>query len=205
MSVVIRRVVAPRIDFNALRRELNLPTQFPLPAQREAEEAAVAPPRPAVDRTGIPFVTIDPATSRDLDQAVCLRRRSGNGYRVHYAIADVASHVRPGGELEAETWRRGQTVYLPDGHVPLHPETLSEGAASLLPDADRAAVVWTIDLDADGATVAVDVARARVRSAPSSTTSACRPTSRRDGWRNRSRCCRRSGRCCSPVASTGGR
>jgi exoribonuclease R len=72
--------------------------------------------------------------------------------------------VRPGGELEAETWRRGQTVYLPDGNVSLHPETLSEGAASLLPDADRAAVVWTIDLDADGATVAVEVARARVRS-----------------------------------------
>ena len=65
---------------------------------------------------------------------MCLTRRPG-GYRVHYAIADVAAFVRPGGALEAETWLRGQTIYLPDGNVPLHPVALSEGAASLLPDA----------------------------------------------------------------------
>ncbi|WP_435821402.1 RNB domain-containing ribonuclease, partial [Micromonospora parva] len=122
------------------------------------------PPPPPVDRTDIPFVTVDPATSRDLDQAMHLARRPGGGYRVRYAIADVAAHVTPGGALEAETWRRGQTIYLPDGNVPLHPRTLSEGAASLLPDVDRAAVLWTIDLDADGATVAVEVERALVRS-----------------------------------------
>jgi exoribonuclease R len=156
--------VAPRIDFSALRRELELPTRFPLAAQREADESAAAPPAPAADRTDIPFVTIDPATSRDLDQAMCLTRRPGGGYRVRYAIADVAAHVRAGGELEAETWRRGQTIYLPDGNIPLHPPTLSEGAASLLPDVERAAVVWTIDLAADGETVAVELERARVRS-----------------------------------------
>ncbi|HEY0700590.1 MAG TPA: RNB domain-containing ribonuclease, partial [Micromonospora sp.] len=77
---------------------------------------------------------------------------------------DVSAYVRPGGALEAETWRRGQTIYLPDGRVPLHPERLSEGAASLLPGSDRAAVLWTIDLDADGDTVAVALERARIRS-----------------------------------------
>ncbi|TDB77031.1 RNB domain-containing ribonuclease [Micromonospora sp. KC723] len=162
--MVIRRVLAPRIDFGALRRELGLPDGFPAAAQREADEAAAAPPPDRVDRTDVPFVTVDPATSRDLDQAMHLSRRPGGGFRVRYAIADVAAHVRPGGPLEAETWRRGQTVYLPDGNVPLHPHTLSEGAASLLPDVDRAAVVWTLDLDADGDTVAVALERARVRS-----------------------------------------
>ncbi|KXK61922.1 ribonuclease II [Micromonospora rosaria] len=163
--MVIRRVLAPRIDFGALRRELGLPEEFPSAAQREADEAAAAPlPTGIDDRTDVPFVTLDPVGSRDLDQAMHLSRRPGGGYRVRYAIADVAAHVRPGGALEEETWRRGQTVYLPDGNVPLHPHTLSEGAASLLPDVDRAAVVWTIDLDADGGTVAVELARARVRS-----------------------------------------
>ncbi|MFI1193964.1 RNB domain-containing ribonuclease [Micromonospora sp. NPDC020750] len=162
--MVIRRVLAPRIDFGALRRELGLPEQFPPVAQREAEAAAAAPPRAAADRTDIPFVTVDPATSRDLDQAMHLARRPGGGFRVRYAIADVAAHVRPGGALEEETWRRGQTVYLPDGNVPLHPHTLSEGAASLLPGQDRAAVVWTVDLDPDGGTVAVTLERALVRS-----------------------------------------
>ncbi|MEV0326243.1 RNB domain-containing ribonuclease [Micromonospora echinospora] len=162
--MVIRRVLAPRIDFGALRRELGLPDRFPPEAQQEADEAAARPLPALTDRTDVPLVTLDPATSRDLDQAMCLTRRPGGGYRVRYAIADVATHVRPGGPLEAETWRRGQTVYLPDGNVPLHPESLSEQAASLLPDVERAAVLWTIDLDADAATVGVHLERARVRS-----------------------------------------
>ena len=139
--MVTRLVQAPRIDFASLRRELELPTRFPLAAQREADDAAAqvaagltaqVATLAAVDRTDIPFVTIDPATSRDLDQALSLHRRTG-GFRVFYAIADVTSFVPLGGELEGETWRRGETVYLPDGKVPLHPMSLSEGAASLLP------------------------------------------------------------------------
>jgi exoribonuclease R len=165
--VVTRLVRAPRIDFASLRRELELPTQFPLAAQREADEAAARaseePSPDAADRTDIPFVTIDPATSRDLDQALHLHRLE-RGYRISYAIADVSAFVPVGGELQAETWRRGETVYLPDGKVPLHPVSLSEGAASLLPDQTRRAVLWTIDIDADGATTAVRVERAIVRS-----------------------------------------
>jgi exoribonuclease R len=162
--VALRRVRAPHIDFGALRRELKLPDGFPTSVSEEAEQSAAHPPNPPVDRTDIPFATVDPATSLDLDQAMCLQRRSGGGYRVHYAIADVASWVRPGGAVDVETWGRGQTVYLPDGKVPLHPKVLSEDAASLLPGQDRPAVVWTIDLDADGGTVAMAVERALVRS-----------------------------------------
>ncbi|GAA0477492.1 ribonuclease R [Paractinoplanes deccanensis] len=159
----IRRVWAPDIDFAGLRRELRLPGEFPAGALAEAEAAAGRAVTEAADLTGVPFVTIDPASSRDLDQAMHLSRRDG-GYRVRYAIADVASYVRPGGPLEAETWVRGQTIYLPDGRIPLHPPVLSEGAVSLFPDVDRLAVVWTIDLDAEGATTAVSLERARVRS-----------------------------------------
>jgi exoribonuclease R len=157
-------VWAPQIDFSVLRRELGLTEEFPAAALAEAEDAAKNAALPATDRTDVPFVTIDPATSQDLDQAMHLSRRSGGGYRVQYAIADVASYVQPGAALEAESWVRGQTVYLPDGRVPLHPPVLSEGAVSLFPDVDRSAVVWTIDLDADGATTGVSLARARVRS-----------------------------------------
>ncbi|WP_155372040.1 RNB domain-containing ribonuclease [Catellatospora vulcania] len=158
-----RRLHAEAIDFTALRHELELPDGFPPAAQAQAEAAAAEVKLPDADRTELPFVTIDPPGSRDLDQAVCLFRRDG-GYRVHYAIADVASYVVPDSPLEAETWRRGQTVYLPDGKVPLHPPVLSEGAVSLLPGVDRAAVVWTIDVSADGDTVGVHMQRARVRS-----------------------------------------
>ncbi|GAA2627040.1 RNB domain-containing ribonuclease [Paractinoplanes durhamensis] len=159
----IKRVWAPQIDFSALRRELRLPGEFPAAVIAEAEAAVGADAAARVDRTDVPFVTVDPASSRDLDQAMHLERLGG-GYRVRYAIADVASFVRPDGALAAETWVRGQTIYLPDGRIPLHPEVLSEGAASLLPDVERPAVLWTIDLDADGAIVDVGLERARVRS-----------------------------------------
>jgi len=161
--VPIKRVWAPRIDFSVLRRELKLPGEFPPEALAEAETAARERPLPPTDLTDVPFVTIDPATSRDLDQALHLSR-AGSGYRVRYAIADVASYVRPGGPLEAETLVRGQTVYLPAGKVPLHPAVLSEDAVSLFPDVDRAAVVWTIDVDAGGAIGDVRLERATVRS-----------------------------------------
>jgi exoribonuclease R len=162
--VPINRVWAPRIDFSLLRRELGLPDAFASEAEREAEAAARTTPLPATDLTDVPFVTIDPPSSKDLDQAVCLAARPGGGYRVQYAIADVAAFVRAGGALEAETWARGQTIYFPDGRVPLHPPVLSEDAVSLLPDVERAAVVWTIDVDADAAIAAVALRRARVRS-----------------------------------------
>jgi exoribonuclease R len=163
--MVIRRLVAPSIDFSALRRELNLPSRFSPAAQREADAIATAGPAlPTLDLTGVDFVTIDPPDSMDLDQAMCLSRRPGGGYRVQYAIADVSAFVAPEGVLFDETWTRGQTIYLPDGRIPLHPLNLSEGAASLLPDQLRPAVVWTIDLDAHGATTAARVERATVRS-----------------------------------------
>src|SRR5581483_10869513 len=102
--------------------------------------------------------TIDPAGSRDLDQALHLERTAG-GFRFHYAIADVAAFVTPGSQLDEETRRRGETLYFPDVRVPLHPAVLSEDAASLLPGQLRPAVLWTIDLDRTGEVASVDVGR----------------------------------------------
>nr|WP_245572636.1 RNB domain-containing ribonuclease [Actinokineospora enzanensis] len=141
-----------------------MPDQFPPGALAEAEQAVFDGPRgERVDATALPLVTIDPPGAKDLDQAVLLERR-GDGYRVHYAIADLGAFVVPGGALDAEVRGRGQTIYLPDGNVPLHPTVLSEGAASLLPDQTSPAALWTIDLDAVGEPVHAEVRRAWVRS-----------------------------------------
>jgi exoribonuclease R len=150
--------------FDAIRAELQLPGTYPPEALAEAEAAVKAPRLPENDATDLPLVTLDPASSMDLDQAMYLEKREGGGYRVHYAIADVAAFVTPGGALDLETHRRGETYYMPDMRIPLHPEILSEGAASLLPGQIRPALLWRIDLDSSGETTDVDVRRARVRS-----------------------------------------
>lgn len=176
--------VAQTLD--ALRAHYEVPTAFPPEALAEAEAAAGAwaqdgPARlladGARDARDLELVTIDPPDSMDLDQAVLLERlpaQAGGGtgaaqepaaaYRVHYAIASLATFVTPGGALDAELRRRGETIYAPDAATPLHPEVLSHGAASLLQDAERPACLWTIDLDERGEVVSARVERALVRS-----------------------------------------
>ncbi|TNC23226.1 RNB domain-containing ribonuclease [Amycolatopsis alkalitolerans] len=151
--------------FGHLRAEFELPESFRAEVLAEAEAAGVDPrEEDREDATDLPLVTIDPPGAKDLDQAMLLSRR-GDGFRVQYAIADLGAFVVPGGPVDRESRRRGQTLYLPDGNVPLHPPVLSEGAASLLPGETRPAVLWTIDLDSRGEPTAIRVRRALVRSA----------------------------------------
>jgi exoribonuclease R len=152
-------------DFVRIRREFKLPESFPDDVLAQAEEAAAA----AWTREGrddlcdLRFVTIDPPGSMDLDQAMLLERR-GDGYLVRYAIADVSAFVTAGDAVDKEAWNRGQTFYCPDERVPLYPPSLGEGAASLLPDQERPALVFAIELDAAGRQTSARVDRATVRS-----------------------------------------
>lgn len=161
-SETLREALLAR--FAAIREELGLVAGFPAEVQAEAEAVVASPvDLPERDETAVPFVTIDPASSMDLDQAMHLER-DGDGYRVRYAIADVPAFVRPGGAIDSEARRRGQTVYCPDQRVPLHPTVLSEAAASLLPGEVRPAFVWDMRLDAEGEGTSAEVYRAMVRS-----------------------------------------
>jgi exoribonuclease R len=161
------RLAAPADDLRAtfvgIRAEIGLPESFPDDVLEEAREAARSPRMPDVDRTDVPFVTMDPPSAMDLDQAFHLERR-GEAIRLRYAIADPSAFVTPGGAVDREAHARGETAYSPDRRTPLYPEVLSEAAASLLPDGPRPAVVWSVDVDADGLPLHVDVERAVVRS-----------------------------------------
>lgn len=151
------------LDFAGIRAEFGLPADFPTAVLAEAEQAVSAEFGPRRDATDLPLVTIDPPGAKDLDQAMLIERRAA-GYRLYYAIADLGHFVGPGSALDAEARRRGQTLYLPDELVPLHPPQLAQDAASLLPEEVRPAVLWTIDCDADGESVHAYAERAMVRS-----------------------------------------
>lgn len=146
-----------------LRDTLGVTADFPADAEGEARRAAAAPLGDLPDLTDVAFLTIDPPGSTDLDQAMHLSTTDA-GFRVRYAIADVPFFVAPGGPLDVETRRRGQTLYAPDGRVPLHPPVISEDAGSLLPDRVRRAYVWDFSLDSDGTLLETSLSRALVRS-----------------------------------------
>lgn len=147
----------------ALRVQFQIPAGFAPAILAEAETAAKRAPSEHVDRTDMPFVTLDPATSTDLDQAFAIER-SGGDLLLHYAIADVAWFVADGDAIDAEAWARGETVYLPDGKASLHPPVLAEGAASLLPDGPRPAVIFNVRVAGDGAVKLDSAERAVIRS-----------------------------------------
>lgn len=150
--------------FAQIRAEYELPQDFPADVLAEAEQVAAQPlSLPDRDETAVPYCTLDPVGSMDLDQALHIER-VGRNYRVRYAIAHVASFIEPGGAIDLEARRRGQTVYCPDVRVPLHPPRLSEGAASLLPGVVRPAYVWDMTVDATGEGTDVQVYSALVRS-----------------------------------------
>ncbi|KRB73307.1 ribonuclease II [Nocardioides sp. Root190] len=165
-NLVVRvKVSSPTLQegFRAIAQELELPGEFSAEVTAAAEKAAAAVVLPELDRTDLPFVTIDPAGSMDLDQAVHIER-AGDGFVVHYAIADVAAFVTAGDPIDLEANRRGETLYGASSRIPLHPPALSEGAASLLPDQVCPSLLWTLAVDAEGSCTDVHVERALVRS-----------------------------------------
>jgi len=154
--------------FRHVRRELGVPEEFPSDVLADAEQAAdrgpVLPPgarNHIRDARDIALVAIDPEGSMDLDQAYSAIRL-GKGYRVYYAIADVASLVAPGGRVDLEARSRGLTLYSPDLRTSLHPHRINEDAGSLLEGQERQSLLWSIDLDAEGAIDNAHIERATV-------------------------------------------
>lgn len=147
----------------AIRTQYQVPASFPPAVLAAAEVAAKRVPTAHVDRTDVPFVTLDPATSTDLDQAFAIER-AGSDLLLRYAIADVAWFVDDGDAIDVEAWRRGTTQYLPDGKAGLYPAVLSDGGASLLPSGPRPAVIFTVRVAPDGGVKLDGAERAIVRS-----------------------------------------
>lgn len=124
------------------------------------------------DLRHVPFVTVDGAGTRDLDQALYVGRpgdgyfeaREGCVFVVWYAIADASWFVRPGSALYEEALRRGSSVYFAGMSVPMLPHALSQGIVSLNEGVDRRALVFVMEVGADGVCLGTALKRGRIRS-----------------------------------------
>jgi exoribonuclease R len=143
--------------FAAIIKQFSLPQEFPTAVLAEAEQAIhLFHENPLQlsdgrrrDATDIPLVTLDPATSTDLDQAFHLEKEN-DSLILHYALADVAAFVPSSGVVEREAWNRGVTIYGLANKIPLYPITISQRAASLLPDGPRPAILVSVAIDTVG-------------------------------------------------------
>lgn len=159
VDVAIERVIANH----------DLPVSFPERAQEEAravrldvaETLASEPWRR--DLRDLPLMTVDPATARDFDDAICVQRTDA-GYELTVAIADVTHYVPQDSALDNEAKQRTCSCYLPDRVIPMLPEELSCGVCSLNPNEDRLAMVVRISVDSRGVVKDAEPCVAAIRS-----------------------------------------
>ncbi|HEY0958825.1 MAG TPA: VacB/RNase II family 3'-5' exoribonuclease [Novosphingobium sp.] len=142
-----------------------IPDVFSEEVLEEAERAAKLPLSDEYreDLRHLPIVAIDPSDARDHDDAIWAESDGQGGFRALIAIADVSFYVRPGGNLDREARKRGNSAYFPDRVVPMLPEVLSADVCSLKAGGDRAAMACHLAIDAEGHVTEWRFTRAIVR------------------------------------------
>ena len=101
------------------------------------------------DYRHIPFVSIDDASTKDIDDAIAIQKTE-NGTRIYIAIADPTGFVPSGSLLEQEALNRGVTCYLPGKKIPMLPKEISEECASLNEGQETPSMVVVNDYDDNG-------------------------------------------------------
>ena len=133
---------------------LEIPYRFPASIIKQADEIKEVGLKGREDWRKIPFVTIDPATAKDHDDAVFAEPdndpNNEGGFIVRVAIADVSAYVTTGSALDKEAYLRGNSVYFPDRVVPMLPERISNNLCSLIDGVNRPAMAVAMVFDVNG-------------------------------------------------------
>jgi ribonuclease R len=168
---VITEVLGPRgtpgVDTLSILREMNLPGEFADDALEEARRHAERFDEAVGDRrdfTGETILTIDPVDARDFDDAISLERLENGHWRLGVHIADVSHFVQPNTALDREALERATSVYLPDRVLPMLPELISNGLASLQPGRVRYTKSAVMEFTADGLRTTTELYSAAIRS-----------------------------------------
>ncbi len=158
----------PGVDVSVVALEHHLPLEFPKAVLQAADKLpdTVQPEdwKGRLDLRDELVVTIDGSDSKDLDDAISLRALDDGGYEVGVHIADVSYYVPENSPLDLEAMERGTSVYLVDRVIPMLPERLSNGIASLNPGVPRLCVSALIRLDRVGRRVQAEFRRSVIRS-----------------------------------------
>lgn len=117
------------------------------------------------DLRAVPTVTVDAASTRDIDDAISVIPPTGDGaLRLLVSIADVGAFVPEGSALDRDARERATSVYLAGRVIPMFPDALSAEWISLLPGEDRCCLTAEMRIDSEGQVTAVDVYRSLIRS-----------------------------------------
>jgi ribonuclease R len=116
------------------------------------------------DLTNLPIVTIDPATSKDFDDAIYTKKLDKGNFLLSVSIADVSHYVKFKSILDEEALKRGCSIYLVDRVIPMLPHNLSDDLCSLNPDVERLTLTCDTIINSVGAITDIKVYPAIIKS-----------------------------------------
>lgn len=117
-----------------------------------------------VDKTVENIYTIDSEDAKDLDDAICVKKRKDGTYDLSVFIADVSHYVKDGTELDKEAVNRATSIYVPGSVIPMLPKVLSNGICSLSEDKVRLTLSVDMHIDKNGNVIENNIYKAYIKS-----------------------------------------
>lgn len=147
--------------------EYNIPFDFPFNVIEEANnisgEISEDEYANRVDLRNLTTITIDPPTSKDMDDAISLEV-GPDGYRLYVSIADVSNYVKMDSKIFEEALKRTTSIYPSNYCIPMLPIKLSNDICSLKEGVDRLAKTCIIDLDYSGNVISYNIVNSIIKS-----------------------------------------
>lgn len=103
-----------------------------------------------VDLTEMPFVTIDGESTKDMDDALYVKKNDNGQFELTIAIADPTAYITPEDNMDKVARERGFTIYLPGRNIPMLPRDLADDLCSLIENEVRPAICCQVTVDANG-------------------------------------------------------
>lgn len=158
----------PGVDILSIVYKYNIPTDFPEEVKEEVKHIPMEVSEKEIvgrkDLRNEVIFTIDGDDTKDIDDAISIKRLKNGHYELGVHIADVSYYVKEGTPLDKEALERGTSVYLVDRVIPMLPHELSNGICSLNPQEDRLTISCVMEIDENGKTVDYDIFESVIRS-----------------------------------------
>lgn len=165
---IIGHVNDPGVDILSIIYKYEINVDFPDDVKREVADfpmdVSEREHKGRRDLRNEEIFTIDGDDTKDIDDAISIKKLPNGNYELGVHIADVSYYVREGSPLDNEAMERGTSVYLVDRVIPMLPHELSNGICSLNPDVDRLAMSCVMEFDGEGRQVNYEIFPSVIRS-----------------------------------------